>query len=121
MPEKDGTTTEDIDDNTNDGDTSNQSGSSSTKVGGKTAEEWKASYNGLQASYQKLKERIKQARKIAVTDCICRLEARLLVEGCDHPIEICLSFGAAAESYIENGWAREITGVYFVNLWKSSS
>ncbi len=59
--------------------------------------------------YQKLKESIKQARKIAVTDCVCRLEARLLGEGCDHPIETCLSFGAAAEFYIENGWAREIT------------
>ena len=55
MPEEDGTTTEDIEEPT-EGATSKKSGSSSTKVGGKTAEEWKASYNGLQASYQKLKE-----------------------------------------------------------------
>jgi len=60
--------------------------------------------------YHKLKESIKNARKIAVYDCVCRKESRLLGEGCDYPMEeTCLSFGAAAEYYIENGWAREIT------------
>jgi len=59
--------------------------------------------------YHKLKESIKQARKIAVTECICRKEARLTGEGCNYPLETCLSFGAAAEYYIENGIGREIT------------
>ena len=59
--------------------------------------------------YHKLKESIKAARKIAVYDCVCRLESRLTGKGCNHPIETCLSFGAAAEYYIENGWGREIT------------
>lgn len=59
--------------------------------------------------YHKLKESIKEARKISVTDCICRKEARLTGEGCDYPLETCLSFGAAAEYYIENGLGREIT------------
>ncbi|NVM29811.1 MAG: 4Fe-4S binding protein [Candidatus Helarchaeota archaeon] len=59
--------------------------------------------------YHKLKESIKNARGIAVTDCVCRLESQLNGEGCDYPIETCLSFGAAAEYYIENGWGREIT------------
>ena len=60
--------------------------------------------------YHKLKESIKNARKIAVYDCVCRKESRLLGEGCNYPMEeTCLSFGAAAEYYIENGWAREIT------------
>lgn len=59
--------------------------------------------------FHQLKESIKAARKIAVTECVCRKEARLLGEGCDHPIESCLSFGAAAEYYIENGMGREVT------------
>jgi len=60
--------------------------------------------------YHKLKESIKNASKIAVYDCVCRKESRLLGEGCDYPMEeTCLAFGAAAEYYIENGWAREIT------------
>jgi electron transport complex protein RnfB len=59
--------------------------------------------------YQKLKESIKNSRVISVTDCICRKESRLNGEGCDYPIETCLSFGVAAEYYIENGIGREIT------------
>ena len=59
--------------------------------------------------YHTIKEGIKAARKIAVADCVCRKEAHLLGHGCDHPMETCLSFGAAAEYYIENGMGREIT------------
>jgi Pyruvate/2-oxoacid:ferredoxin oxidoreductase delta subunit len=56
-----------------------------------------------------LKESIKTARKIAVAECVCRKETRLTGEPCDHPMETCLSFGAAAEYYVENGIGREIT------------
>jgi electron transport complex protein RnfB len=59
--------------------------------------------------FQKLKESIQGARKIAVSDCICRKEARFTGKGCHYPIETCLSFGAAAEYYIENKLGREIT------------
>ncbi len=59
--------------------------------------------------FHKLKESVKAARKIAVAECVCRKEARLLGNGCDHPIESCLSFGVAAEYYIENGMGREIS------------
>lgn len=59
--------------------------------------------------FHKLKESIKAARKIAVAECVCRKEAQLLGEGCDYPMEACLSFGTAAEYYIENGAGREIT------------
>jgi electron transport complex protein RnfB len=59
--------------------------------------------------YHKLKESVRAARSIAVTDCVCRKEASLLGEGCDHPMESCLSFGAAADYYVESGLGREIT------------
>ena len=59
--------------------------------------------------YHKLKESIRKARVISVTDCICRKEAKLNGEGCDYPIETCLSFGVAAEYYIENGIGRQIS------------
>jgi len=58
--------------------------------------------------YQMLKESIRKARIISVADCICRKEAKLNNEGCNHPVETCLSFGVAAEYYIENGIGREI-------------
>jgi len=56
-----------------------------------------------------LVERVKEARIISVADCICRKEAKLTGGGCDHPMETCLSFGVAAEYYIENGIGREIS------------
>ena len=59
--------------------------------------------------YHKIKEDIRAARKIAVADCVCRKEAHLTGNGCDAPLETCLSFGVAAEYYIENGLGREIT------------
>lgn len=59
--------------------------------------------------YQMLEHSVRSARKIAVTDCICRYESKLLGEGCHHPMETCLSFGAAAEYYIDAGLGREIT------------
>lgn len=68
--------------------------------------------------YQMLQESIKNARVIAVTDCICRKEAALLGEGCNHPIETCLSFGVAAEYYIENGIGREITSEEAIRIIK---
>jgi Pyruvate/2-oxoacid:ferredoxin oxidoreductase delta subunit len=66
--------------------------------------------------YHTIKESIKVARKIAVAECVCRKEARLLGEGCDHPLETCLSFGAAAEYYIENGMGREITAQEAISI-----
>jgi electron transport complex protein RnfB len=56
-----------------------------------------------------LVEQIREARVISVAECICRKEAHMTGEGCDHPRETCFSFGAAAEYYIENGIGREIT------------
>jgi Na+-translocating ferredoxin:NAD+ oxidoreductase subunit B len=58
--------------------------------------------------YKKLEEEIRAARKIAVTDCVCRKETGLVGHGCDYPRETCLSFGVAADYYIENGIGREI-------------
>jgi len=58
--------------------------------------------------YKKVEEEIRAARKIAVSPCICRKEARLTGHGCDHMLETCLSFGVAAEYYIENNTGRQI-------------
>jgi len=70
--------------------------------------------------YHKLEESIKNARKISVTECICRKESRLTGEGCDYPIETCLSFGVAAEYYIENGIGREITAEEAIKILKDA-
>ncbi len=63
-----------------------------------------------------LREMVKSARIISVAECICRKEARLTGGGCEHPLETCLSFGAAAEYYIENGMGREISSLEAVAI-----
>ncbi|MFP4668029.1 MAG: 4Fe-4S binding protein [Desulfobacterales bacterium] len=70
--------------------------------------------------YHKVEEDIRSARVIAVANCICRTEARLLGEGCDNPIETCLSFGAAAEYYIHTGRGREISADEAIEILKAS-
>ena len=70
--------------------------------------------------YQMLQESIKKARVIAVTECVCRKEAKLLGEGCNHPMETCLSFGVAAEFYIENGMGRKITSEEAIKIIKEA-
>jgi len=59
--------------------------------------------------FHRIMEEIKSARRIAVAECICRKEARLTGDQCDHTMETCISFGVAAEYYIENGMGREVT------------
>jgi electron transport complex protein RnfB len=58
--------------------------------------------------YNNIVESVRKAKKIAVAECICRKEKRLLGEGCTHPLESCLTFGITAEYYIESGLGREI-------------
>ncbi len=70
--------------------------------------------------FHKLEESIRAARKISVAECVCRKEAQLLGHGCDHPMEACLSFGAAAEYYIENGMGREITADEAIRIVKEA-
>jgi ferredoxin len=44
-----------------------------------------------------------------VTPCICRQERRLLGEGCDRPLETCISFGAAGNFFLQNGLGRQVS------------
>lgn len=70
--------------------------------------------------YQKIEEDIRSARAIAVSECVCRKEAKLLGHGCDKPMETCLSFGAAAEYYINSGIGRAITADEAIDIVKKA-
>jgi NAD-dependent dihydropyrimidine dehydrogenase PreA subunit len=51
---------------------------------------------------------IKEAKKIALADCICRKQNKLLGKSCQSPHEgICINFSYIAEYYIEQGIAKE--------------
>jgi electron transport complex protein RnfB len=59
--------------------------------------------------YEQAEAIIRDQKKISVAPCICRKEEKMLGEGCDHPMETCMAFGAGAYFYIENGLGREAT------------
>jgi NAD-dependent dihydropyrimidine dehydrogenase PreA subunit len=70
--------------------------------------------------YHRIEEDIRSARVISVAECVCRKEAALTGHGCDHPLETCLSFGVAAEYYIENGIGRRITPEEAIDIVKKA-
>jgi len=59
--------------------------------------------------YEKVSEIIEKHTRFAVADCICRKIGKMQGHGCDKLMEACMSFGPAADFYIENGLGREIT------------
>ncbi len=59
--------------------------------------------------YEKVSEIIESHTRFAVAECICRKEKRMTGNGCDKLLEACMSFGAAADFYIENGLGRKIS------------
>lgn len=59
--------------------------------------------------YEMVSQIIESNTRFAVADCICRKESRMIGEGCDKLLETCMSFGASADFYIENGLGREIS------------
>ncbi|MBI4768275.1 MAG: 4Fe-4S binding protein [Deltaproteobacteria bacterium] len=61
------------------------------------------------APYMQAREIIKTKEKIALADCICRVQQQLIGNECDKPREVCLLFGSHADYYVENKLARYIS------------
>ena len=59
--------------------------------------------------YEHVSSIIENNTKFAVAECICRKEAEIMGDKCDKLMESCMTFGVAADYYIENGLAREIS------------
>jgi Na+-translocating ferredoxin:NAD+ oxidoreductase subunit B len=57
--------------------------------------------------YERAEEIIRAQSKISLIQCICRKQAQMAGEGCDHPLETCMAFGTGAYFYMENGLGRE--------------
>jgi ferredoxin len=56
-------------------------------------------------AYEDVEQIIRNAGRVAVTKCTCRLIERK----CDKPLEVCLQVGKAADYTIERGSGREVT------------
>ena len=61
------------------------------------------------ATYNRVRELVKDQELIAMEPCICRQKQELLGNKCDRPSELCFSFGDFAQYFIDNGTGRRIT------------
>ncbi len=70
------------------------------------------------ASYEQIRELVKEKQLISVAPCICRKEQTLLGGRCDRPSERCIQFDLAAQYYLENGMSRQISREELMALLK---
>jgi electron transport complex protein RnfB len=61
------------------------------------------------ATYEDSRGIVKNKKLISLAKCICRVQQGLVEKGCGKPLEVCLSFGASAQHYIDQGLGRRIT------------
>jgi len=67
-------------------------------------------------TYDSIRSLVEKHDRFAVAQCICRKEQGLLGRECERPQETCLTFGFAADYYIENGIGREISLEEVMNI-----
>ena len=60
------------------------------------------------ATYNNVRELIKDKDFISVQQCICRKEQGLLGNKCSYPQEVCIGFDDFARYYVDNGMGRQI-------------
>jgi ferredoxin len=58
--------------------------------------------------HERATELVESARSWGVRNCICRVQQRLLGEGCDHPLESCLVLAPIEDAFHEEGPTRPI-------------
>jgi len=61
------------------------------------------------APYEDAKTLIKGHDTIAVAECLCRVQKKLVDEPCDKALEVCMVFGSHAKFYVENEMARFVS------------
>ena len=59
--------------------------------------------------YESVENTIRQAKYIAISDCMCRRIKALVGKPCSHPVEVCFHFGSGTHYFVENGMGRYIT------------
>lgn len=60
------------------------------------------------ASYENIRSIVEGKDRIAVGNCVCRVQRGLLDKACGKPVETCFKFDVHADYYVEKGFARRI-------------
>lgn len=59
--------------------------------------------------YQRVSGIIEQGASFAVNDCVCKKEERILGNGCDYPLEVCLAISPIPGLFDRQPWGRPIS------------
>lgn len=59
--------------------------------------------------YESVVEIINSAKAWGVLDCICRKQKQLLGEGCDHPLDVCMTMSQVPNAFANNPTIRALT------------
>lgn len=59
--------------------------------------------------YERAEEIVRSHSQFAVANCICRQERHIAGQGCDKPMETCMSFGVVADNIVRTGRGRSIS------------
>jgi Pyruvate/2-oxoacid:ferredoxin oxidoreductase delta subunit len=60
-------------------------------------------------SFDRVSGIIEASQSFAVAECVCRKQKRLLDEGCDHPLEVCLGVAPEPNLFDDQPWGRPIS------------
>lgn len=60
-------------------------------------------------SYDRVSGILEASQSFAVSDCVCRKQKRLLDEGCDNPLEVCLGVAPEPNAFDDQPWGRPIS------------
>jgi len=61
------------------------------------------------APYEDVREIVNTMDRLAVADCICRVQQGLLEQSCDKPLEVCLLGGSHGAYYVDRGMGRWVS------------
>ncbi len=59
---------------------------------------------------------IRKNDTIAVAECLCRKEKKIMGKGCGKPLEACMMFGSMAKYYIDNNLGRQVNAEEAINI-----
>jgi Na+-translocating ferredoxin:NAD+ oxidoreductase subunit B len=70
--------------------------------------------------YERAEDIVRAHTRFAVRNCICRQERQLMGQGCDKPVEVCLSFDNGAEQSVLAGRGRMISMDEALDIFKQA-
>mgnify|MGYP001363328616 CR=1 FL=1 len=70
--------------------------------------------------YESLRRMIEKAGSWAVGECVCKKEKRILGQGCDKPLEVCLAIAPIENVFDNHFWGTAITRDRALDILKSA-